>query len=353
MIAILDRHIGRSLLLATLLVTGVLLALFVFVSLVDVLPDYGKGAFGLFELVRYVVLSQPRKLYEAFPVAVLVGTLLGLSTLAMNAELTAMRAAGVSRARIVLAAMKTGLLLMLLVVAMGEYLVPAAETQAQTGRARALATSFQQRDSGLWLRDGTSFVNLGEVLPDLSLLRVTLYEFGPDRRLRQQTDAERAVYEGGRWRLEGVRRTRVHEDRVEAESLRAQDWKPRLTPEVVAVYTVKPEALSIAQLHAYIRHLEENGQETVRYRLTMWQKIFMPLATAVMVLLATPFVFRQARSGGLAQRVFVGIMAGLAFVVLHRATGYLGVIYGVPPVLGAALPLAAFLALAIALLKRG
>jgi lipopolysaccharide export system permease protein len=351
-IAILDRHIGRSLLVATLLVTGVLLALFVFISVVDVLPDYGKGTFGVYELLRYVVLSQPRKLYEAFPVAVLVGTLLGLSTLAINAELTAMRAAGVSRARIVMSAMKTGLLLMLLAVAMGEYVVPTVETQAQTGRARALATGFQQKGSGLWLRDGTRFVSLGEVLPDLSLLRIAIYEFGPDRRLLRLTSADRAVYDDGRWRLEGVHRTRLGEDRVEAETASEERWVARLTPEVVAVYTVKPEALSIAQLSAYIRHLEANGQETGRYRLTMWQKILMPLATMIMVLLATPFVFREARSGGLAQRVFAGVMIGLAFVVLHRSAGYLGVIYGVPPILGAALPLVLFLALAGVLLRR-
>jgi lipopolysaccharide export system permease protein len=139
---------------------------------------------------------------------------------------------------------------------------------------------------------------------------------------------------------------------VQAEATGAEDWMARLTPEVVAVYTVKPEALSIAQLSAYIRHLEANGQETVRYRLTLWQKVLMPIATAIMVLLATPFVFRQARSGGLAQRVFVGILAGLAFVVVHRSAGSLGVIYGLPPFLGAALPLAVFLILAMALLRR-
>lgn len=352
MIAILDRHIGRSLLLATLLVIGVLLALFVFISVVDVLPDYGKGSFGAYELLRYVVLSQPRKLYEAFPVAVLVGTLLGLSTLALNAELTAMRAAGVSKARIVTAAMKTGLLLMAVAIAMGEYVVPVAETQAQTGRARALATGFQQKSSGLWLRDGTSFVSLGEVLPDLSLLRVSIYQFTEDRRLLRHTEAERAVYEEGRWRLENVRRSGFREEHVEASVVSAEDWMARLTPAVVAVYTVKPEALSVAQLVAYVRHLEQNGQETARYRLTLWQKVFMPVATAIMVLLAAPFVFREVRSGGLAQRVFVGVMIGLAFVVLHRSAGYLGVIYGLPPILGAALPLVLFLVLAGALLRR-
>src|SRR5690606_38744996 len=150
--------IGRAMLVGTGLVLGVLAALLMLVVLVDALPDYGKGSFGLYELLRYVVLTQPRKLYEIFPVAVLIGTLLGLSTLALNSELIAMRAAGVSRARIIGATLKTGVVLMLAAVLAGEYVVPQAETRAQTGRAQALDLSFRQGSAGLWLRDGASFV---------------------------------------------------------------------------------------------------------------------------------------------------------------------------------------------------
>ena len=351
-VTLLDRYIGRRLLLSTLLVMGVLLALFIFVVLVDILPDYGRGTFGLYELLRYVVLSQPRKIYELFPVAVLVGTLLGLSSLAVSSELIAMRAAGVSRMRIVGATLKTGLVFVLAAVAIGEFVVPRAETAAQTGRAQALATGFQQRGTGIWLRDGNAFVNLGEVLPDLSLLRVSIFDFAPNAGLRTHTAARRAVYVADGWRLEDVRRSTIDAEVVAVQTAAVLDWPATLTPDVVAVFTVRPEGLSMQQLAHYIHHLRQNGQETARYALTLWQKILMPFATAVMVLLATPFVFKPLRSGGLAQRVFVGILLGLAFVVLHRSVGYLAVIYGVAPLIAALLPLLLFLVLALVLLHR-
>lgn len=351
-LTLLDRHIGRQLLLSTLLVLGVFLALFVFIVFVDVLPDYGQGTFELYELLRYVSLSQPRKLYEVFPVAVLVGTLLGLSTLAINSELVAMRAAGVSKLRIIVAALKTGLVFMLIALALGEYVVPTAENQAQVGRARALATGFQQQGTDIWLRDGNAFVNLGEVLPDLSLLRVNIFDFHPDARLRTHTYAARAVYSGEAWQLHDVRQSRIDPERVDVRNAPTEAWLAKLTPDVVAVFTVRPEGLSIQQLIGYISHLRSNSQETGQYVLALWQKMLMPAATAVMILLATPFVFRPTRGGGLAQRVFIGILLGLAFVVLHRSMGYVGVIYGVSPVLAAVVPLAVFLLLALILLAR-
>ncbi len=351
-ISLLDRYIGRRLIFGMLLVMGVLLALFIFVVLVDALADYGRGTFGLYELVRYVVLSQPRKIYELFPVAVLVGTLLGLSTLAVSSELIAMRAAGVSRLRIVGAALKTGVLFVVAAVAIGELVVPRAETLAQTGRAQALATGFQKGGTGVWLRDGSAFVNIGEVLPDLSLLRVSIFEFAPDARLRTHTAARRAVYVADGWRLEDVSVSAIDPEAVRVHSVSELDWRATLTPDVVAVFTVRPEGLSIQQLRHYIGHLRANGQETGRYSLTLWQKVLMPLATAIMVLLATPFVFKPARTGGLAQRIFVGILLGLAFVVVHRTVGYLAVIYGVAPFIAALLPLLVFLGLAAVLLHR-
>ena len=113
-----------------------------------------------------------------------------------------------------------------------------------------------------------------------------------------------------------------------------------------------PEGLSIQQLYRYIEHLRQNNQEIERYQLAFWQKIFMPLATAVMVLLATPFVFRPVRSGGLGQRVFLGVMLGLAFVVLNQIIGYFGLLYGLSPVVSALTPILLFLGLALVLLRR-
>lgn len=366
MIAILDRYIGRRLLFGAAVVTGVLVSLMTLVVLVDALRDFGKGGFGLAELVEYVLLSQPRRLYEVFPVVALVGSLVGLSTLAIHSELIALRAAGISVARIVSAALKTGLLLVVAVVLLGELVVPTTESRALEGRAKALATGLQTRQSGLWLRDGNDFINLGEVLPNRTLLRVTLYDFqdvgrpcngspgncGSDRRLQAMIYAERARLEKHRWSLERVRVSRLTDSGVKTETHDSLAWPSRLTPEVIAAFAVRPEALSLLQLRRYIEHLARHGQETGRYRLAFWQRVMLPFAVAVMVLLATPFVFQHARSGGMTGRLFIGVLLGLGFLMANRSFGYLGLIYGVPPWLGAMLPIAAFFALSLWLLRR-
>lgn len=366
MISILDRYIGRRLLVGAGVVAGVLVSLLTLVVLIDGLRDFGRGEFGLAELVEYVIFSQPRRLYEVFPVVALVGSLMGLSSLAVHSELIALRAAGISVGRIVGAALKTGLLLAVAVAVLGEVVVPGAESRALEGRAKALATGLQTRQSGLWLRDGHSFVNLGEVLPNRTLLRVTLYDFRDvsqpcsngsgkcisDRRLQAMIYAERATLDRHQWQLERVRISRLTDSGVKTETQDSLIWPSKLTPSVIAAFAVQSEALSLVQLHQYIKHLARHGQETGRYWLAFWQRLMLPLAVAVMVLLATPFVFRHARSGGTAGRLFLGVLLGLGFLMANRSFGYLGLIYGVPPWLGAMLPIVVFFLLALWLLRR-
>ena len=92
---ILDFYLGRMLLNQILLVLGVLAGIFAFVTFIDQVSYLGTGRYSLFDALRYVVLSTPRIIYEVFPMAVLIGAIMGLSLLALDSELTVMRASGV------------------------------------------------------------------------------------------------------------------------------------------------------------------------------------------------------------------------------------------------------------------
>jgi len=350
---VLDRHIGRTVLFSTLLVFGVLMSLFTFITFVGEIGDLGKANFGLAEAIKYVLLSLPRHAYELFPMMALLGTTLGLSSLAVDSELIVMRAAGVSLLRIVGSVMKVGVLLIVIAVAVGEGVAPFTESLAQRGRAEALQRGVaQQSDRGLWLRDGRVFVHVGEILPDLSLLRVNIFQFDDSARLRSQIFAQTGHYEDRHWRLEDVRQTWIEDDKVHGRRLARDYLSSVLTPDILGVFAVKPEGLSAWHLFRYIQHLEKNKQDTGRYNLALWHKIMLPLSTGVMVLLAIPFVFGQLRSGGLGSRLLTGIVLGLAFYLINRVFGYFGLLYGLPPALGAVLPAVLFLVLAMVMLRR-
>jgi lipopolysaccharide export system permease protein len=348
----LDRYIGTRVLYSTLLVLAILLAFFAFVELADELSNYGRGNFGIYAFVLYIALKLPGHIYELFPTAILIGTVLGLSSLALGSELTAMRAAGVSVGRIVGSAMKTGVLFVAAGTLVGETIVPKSDTAAERGHAEALQVALQRDATGVWLRDGKTFVNIGEVLPDLSLLRVNIYTFDSAQHLQNQTYADSAHFKGNAWRLKNVSESHIRSNGVSTRKVAESAWRSVLTPEVVRIFAVRPESLSSLHLYEYIQHLRRNHQQTQRYELALWHKVLLPFATALMILLAVPAVFGQVRGGGTGQKVFFGILLGMGFHLLSQGFGYIGLLYGLSPPAAAILPVALFLFLAIYLLRK-
>lgn len=347
-----DRYISRHVLVAMLLVFATLLTLLTFFEVINALRYYGRGSFGLYTLVLYVGLSLPRRIYELFPIAVLLGTMLGLSWLALGSELTAMRAAGISLSRIALSAMKGGLVLVVFCILIGESVVPIADTAAQRGQAEALHWGLYRERTGLWLRDATNFVNIGEILPDLTLLNVNIYRFNAAQRLRTQTHARVARYEPPDWQLENVSESQISDTGVRTHHAQTATWRAGITPDVVQIFAVRPESLSSLNLYEYIQHLRRNHQETDRYELAFWHKVWLPVTTAVMVLLAVPAVFGQLRSGGMGYRVFLGLVLGLTFDIVNRGFGYLCLLYGLPALMAVLIPIGLFFLLALYLFRR-
>ncbi len=352
---ILDIYIGKILLSHIMLTAMVLLGLFTFVTFIDELGNLDKGRYGIAQVIQYVVLSIPKTLYEVFPMVALIGSIMGLSVLARDSELIVMRAAGVSIARIVISVLKVGVVLAIIASIIGEIVSPYTETKAQRMRAESLQTTNigQEQDFGLWMRDDNTYVNIGEVLPDLTLLRVKIFEFDNQNFLRFLSVAEQGEFdENQRWLLKGLQRTMIDEERSEADSINAAYWSTLVSPDILQVFMIQPEQLSIWQLDRYIEHLRTNKQETNNYELAYWSKLVTPFATIVMLVLAVPFVFKSARSGSLGRSLFSGIMIGLAFFILNRAFTFFVPLFGIPPLLGATVPTLMVFTLSIVMIRR-
>jgi len=351
---ILDIYIGKILLRHIMVTIVVLLGLFSFVSFIDELGDLDKGSYGILQIIQYVILSIPKILYEVFPMAALIGSILGLSVLARDSELIVMRAAGVSIQRIVLSVLKVGVLLALVAMFMGEIVSPYTETKAQKVRAESMQNNNirQEQNFGIWLRDDNTYVNIGEVLPDLTLLRVKIFEFDNQNFLRFLSVAEQGEYQKQRWLLKGLNRTMINDESSAADKVTAAYWSTVVNPEILRVFMIQPDQFSIWQLDRYIDHLRSNKQETNNYELAYWSKIVTPFATAVMLILAVPFVFKEARSGGMGRSLFSGIMIGLGFFILNRAFSYFVPLFSISPFIGAVVPTLLVCVLSIYMIRR-
>ncbi len=336
---ILDRYIGKSILLVSFLALFSLVAIFSFFSLVDQLDDTGVGNYGVLEAIQYVLLTVPRLSYELFPIATVIGSMASLGILANTSELAVIRTSGISRIQLAYSLTKTGLIFVVISMFIGEVVAPVSEQAAQQKRSVALTQQISLKTkNGFWSRDGDNYINIRKILPGDRVEEIYIYEFDEDHQLRSSIRANKAEYSGDRWILHDIMKTEISEQQVTSNHYETAEWEALLNPEVIEMVTIKPQYLSMHGLFNYIKYLKANNQSSKLYVQAFWSKIVNPFAIIAMILLATCVVKCEARPVGLGQRVFIGALIGVSFHLVNQVTGHLGIVYGIPSFISVTLP---------------
>jgi lipopolysaccharide export system permease protein len=349
--SIVNRYLAREIIGTTAMVAVGLLSMFSFFDLIQELDSLGHGSYNLGMVLMFVLLSAPGHVYEVAPVSVLLGAMYALAQFSRHSELVVMRASGLSRADIGLAMLKIGLVFALLTFIIGELITPVSEKAAQKMRLQAkddvVAQEFR---SGLWIKDGPSFVNIEEVLPDSSLRDIHIYEFDANFHLRVVDNAQSGYYENDKWSLNNVTQTTFRDNTASSVHFNQAYWQSAVKPELLNILLVVPEKMAAWNLYSYIRHLSENHQKTSRQQIALWTKVVFPVACIVMMVLALPFGFLHQRSGGIGGKIFAGIMIGIVYQVFNRLFIHVGLLNDWPPILSATTPTLLFLVSGVGML---
>ncbi|WEN16177.1 LPS export ABC transporter permease LptG [Rhodanobacter sp. AS-Z3] len=341
-----DRLVAMSVLGSMLMVWLVLTGFDAVRILLVQLGHVGKNGYTTSNAIAYVLVTFPRRAYEMFGNSALIGGLLGLGGLAGTGELTALRAAGMSRLRIAGSAVGVIAVLIVGVVIMGETVAPWGDQQAQVMQSRMKSGSLgMTTNSGLWARDGNDVINARGAslqqragLSTVQLSDVRIFNFSDDGQLHRFTWAKTAEHDGRQWLLHDVRISTLDATGTHATTQAVLPWKSSLDPQVLAQSVIQPQYLSMRDLRRNMDYLESNGQSPGSYAVAFWGRALYPFNVLVLVLCAMPFAFGSLRSGGLGKRMFIGILLALGWYFLQQAMVNFGTVYGMPPLLANLLP---------------
>ncbi len=371
---ILRRYMARQIYLHVGFVLLGFVGLFAFVDLVAEMRDLGRGGYGVIEIVTVIALRIPGMAYELMPVAALIGTVWALSQMAGASEFTVARASGMGPGLVLSAIGRIGIPLVVLTLVLAELVLPVTETLALQTRAGALGRpGAGVLSSGYWLRDyptgadgraqGHRMINLQGMAADRSLRGITVYQFSDDLRLQEVIRAQSGVFlqsgvAGGReysdWKLEGTTLQRMDQKTgtIQGQKSGSTVLRSSLSPATLGALMVKPEQMSARELYLYVGYLKEGRQVAGRYEIAFWKKLVYPVAVWVMMILALPAAYLQARGGAVGLKVFLAIVAGVGFHLINSLFAHLGVLNTWPPAVVVSLPSVLALLLGLAMLWR-
>jgi LPS export ABC transporter permease LptG len=332
-----------------------LLAAFVLIfeafTLFDLLGDISKNHASLFTLLNYFRFLSLPMIYQLAPLATLVATLVTLAVLAMNNEVIAFKASGISLYRLILPIALASCLL-----AGGMFLLDDTYLPYANQRQDALRNEIKGRPPQTYFRPTRQWIfgehdniyNYELYDPDRQLFGgLNVFELDPvSFQVRRRVFASRATWEPSEnaWVLTGGW---LRDFGLDGKVSRFYPFTafslPELTepPSYFRREVRQYSQMNWSELGQYIAGLRQAGFDTARLAVQWHKKFAFPLIAAVIVLLGAPFAFLVGTRGatsGLALAVAVGV-AYWAVAALFEAMGSVGQL---PPILAAWSPDAIF-----------
>jgi lipopolysaccharide export system permease protein len=350
---VLTFYIGKEILKGSLVTMLILLTIFNLFTFADEVKDL-KGAYDLKQIFYYIALTSPKVLYELVPASALIGSLFVLGSMGNNRELIAMQAAGLSVLGIIKAVLLAGLVLVSLSLIVGEFIAPVGEKLAQKLKMVALHESVIMNSKyGVWLREGSNYVNVRQAEEDGRLADISIYELDNNRHLNKAVHADKAIFLGDKtWKLINTKESVISTDQITVTQQAEQIWHSTIAPNLLKIVVVDPDNLSLYDLAMYVDFLKTNHQKSHSYEFAFWGRAVNPLTTFIMMLVSAPFVIGIHRGISVGARIMLGVTIGMGFNIFNKIINHMGLIYNINPPLVALLPSLIVFSLVLFAIKR-
>jgi lipopolysaccharide export system permease protein len=350
----LARYVAGRFAALSALAFSVLLTAYLLIDVMERLDWFARYQAGGSEILRFYAARAPLLASRVIPMALLVGTALVVSLLAVEGELTGMRACGIATPRALLPVLWISLLVAPGYFALRDVVVPRTNALADTLKETEIKEEFyrelaESSKTAVWKRSGTRVLAAARFDTDLGeASELTIYEVGEDGLPASRTDAVAARHIGkGVWRLLHPHRIELHEGHL--VSVPAHPYA-NLGQEIDA--RVDTMHLSIRELAREIQAIEADGYDATQLRVDYHVKLADALACLVLPACVLFFALGGPPYPGPAQTLLVSGMLAVAYILLTGVGASLGYRGTLPPFIGGWAPTLVVAALAGGLAAR-
>jgi lipopolysaccharide export system permease protein len=323
-----------------IIIQALVIILFVFIdylSHMDRMLEYDVPfARGLW----YVLLKLPYMFVQFTPAGLLLAVISVFGIMNRNEELTALRSSGISVYFLVKPAIGVGCLSALLMLFLGETLIPVSMARSNHIRYHEMVENkgvvHSRKD--FWIRSDKMLVHINFFDPaQKTVAGITCTTMGAGFKIASRIDAAKGYYDNGQWILEDVTE-QVYDPKIEDYQVTAKPSKVitlDLNPDDLGLVAQKTNEMSYTELRGYVEKVTAEGYDATTYKVDMYGKLAFPFICVIMALTGAATGMRRFVKTNLP----VGIAVGMGFCFLYwfvfGFTASLGYAKILPPVVAA------------------
>jgi lipopolysaccharide export system permease protein len=317
-----------------------------------VVTKYFTSGVSIWTVIEVLLLNLPPCIVISFPMAMLLGSILGFTKISADSEAVALLAAGVSFRRMIWPAAIAGITLMIVGLVINNTLVPYSANRLADIQENVLKETVnssqpfalppirtniknQQRlQATVWVEGGYDSASK-------AMKRVYITQVDPVSNVPvMEIYARTANWLGGEsWILRDVdvlkAGTVAHLDTLNTHEIHE-------APSALQYFDRSPDSLNFRQLRQRIKILKENGAGNIPdvrdAEVNLWNKICLPVACLVFAIVGSALGFRPQRSASRGLAHGQGVLVIFSYYALFKVMEAVATNGQADPFLAASLP---------------
>lgn len=313
----------------------------------------GEGFKGTF---RYMALRAPVIFDRIFVFTLVVAILLIYVKLIRQHELVALLGFGISATRQVLLMTPVVLGASILSITFIDYTMAPAVRSLQAWGIGEYKIKNITRNNPLWLEDSGAIVRATERFSYETLGNIQIFERNDLGEVDAIIWADKGIYAGDGWTLEGVSRLDVKdsngEPREATQITGDAIWRTSQTPTSIARLAAEPRDLSLLEMRNFMKPGNSGAKPAFAYAFWHAHRLTRPLAALILLMACAAMMQRTGREDTGDRTLVLGITLGFVFLIIDGAMATFAASGGLSVGPAIAMPLLAFGLLSAFLLTR-
>lgn len=290
--------------------------------------------------IYYLVLRIPYYLNQILPLSFLISMLIFLILMVRNNEMITIRTSGISTASLMkpLIVLSMGLTAFSFVLA--ELFVPVTLSTAEyvyRVKIKKEEPYVFFKNDRIWFKRDNKICNIDFYDIKKDMIRgLTLLELSKDFSIEKRIDAKEGVWSNGSWLFTDVVERTFDNDGIKMKKTYTQ-MKDIIkeNPSIFKVIEKNPEEMGYKELEGHIKKLKQDGHNTRRYLVDLYNKISSPFVNLIMVFAAFSVGLRYSKTKHISKGIFYGISLGIFLLVFHLVSLSFGYSEIFPPLFAA------------------
>ncbi len=358
---LLDKYIARQFFLTYVFASISFTSLFVLVNLIEKLDRFLDKGVETGQIVLYYLNLTPETLVLTSPLSTLLASFYVTGRMSGSSELSAMKSAGAGLRDLLKPFFAVAFLISLFNILDAGWFAPKTTALKNRFEMENFGKYFDTINKGIAENDNlhvlesqNRILSIGRLDPHTTTGYTVSLETFDGASVVRRIDAKEISYNPSldRWILHDTT-TRVFRDGVLVYSSNpgTDTLKLSLSASSLNDLSIQPNEMTIFQQHRYIREKQEAGFSNLgSIVVNFHNKLSLPFAPLLMILIGVPLSSRQKRSG-LAFEFGISLFIGLLYLGFQKTVTTAGYMEQFNPVLASWLPNLLFLVVGIIIYK--